>query len=333
MNTPPFFDKIDLQLIRTLHTLLTERSVSRTALLMGQQQPAISQALRRLRDLLGDPILVRSGNQMVPTDVGLGLLAHSGQILASAQALMGSTRQFDPAHSAHRFNLAVSDTIDPAFLPDLVVRLHRLAPHCSVHIHPLTWQAEYLDALSQGQLDVVIANWEDPSEQLHRAPLFDDEVVSLVSAQHPAVRRGWTLQDWLDCDHVAPTPAYVGWRGVIDQQLDAQGLERHIAVRCGHFSLIPAMVASSLLVLTTGRRFCERMTQGQSQSQNANPWVMLPPPFAFKPMTYHQLWHERSHASAPARWLRDQVKASAMTNTVNPPLRSSPSSRSFALGH
>ena len=312
MNTPPFFDKIDLQLIRILHTLLTERSVSRTALLMGQQQPAISQALRRLRELLGDPILVRSGNQMVPTEVGLGLMAPSAQILESAEALVGSARQFDPARSTHRFNLAVADTIDPAFLPDLVVRLNRLAPHCSVHIHPLTWQAQYLDELTQGKLDVVVANWEDPSEQLHRAPLFDDEVVSLVSAKHPAARRGWSLKDWLACDHVAPTPAYAGWRGVIDQQLDAQGLERHIAVRCGHFSLIPAMVASSLLVLTTGRRFCERMTQGPQCHQ----WVMLPPPFAFKPMTYHQLWHERSHASASARWLREQIKASALTHAA-----------------
>ena len=307
MKTPPIFDKIDLQLIRTLHTLLTERSVSRTALLLGQQQPAVSQALRRLRDVLQDPILVRSGQNMVPTDVGLTLLGHSAQILASAQALVSTARQFDPATAEHPFNLAVADTADPSFIPDLVVRLRRLAPHCRVYIHPLKWQAEYVDDLAEGRLDVVIANWDDPSEQLHRAPLFEDEVVSLVSAQHPAVRRGWSLADWLACDHVAPTPAYAGWRGVIDQQLDAKGLVRHIAVRCGHFSLIPAMVASSLLVLTSGRRFCQRMTQGPLAEQ----WVMLAPPFDFKPMTYHQLWHERSHASAPSRWLRDQVKASA----------------------
>lgn len=312
MKTPPIFDKIDLQLIRTLNTLLTERSVSRTALLMGQQQPAVSQALRRLRDLLEDPILVRSGQNMVPTEVGLTLLGHSSQILASAQALMGSARHFDPAKDQHPFNLAVADTVDPQFMPDLVVRLRRLAPHCPVHIHPLKWQAEYLDDLAQGKLDVVIANWEDPSEQLHRSALFNDDVVSLVSVHHPAVRRGWTLQDWLACDHIAPTPAYVGWRGVIDQQLDAQGLERNIAVRCGHFSLIPAMVASSLLVLTSGRRFCERMTQGPQSGQ----WVMLAPPFEFKPMTYHQLWHERSHTFAPSRWLREQVKVSASAVTA-----------------
>ena len=305
MKTAPLFDKIDLQLIRTLHTLLTERSVSRTALILGQHQPAVSQALRRLRLVLGDPILVRAGTHMVPTEVGLSLLEPAGRLLDAAQALLGTPRSFRPATTLQVFRVAASDTLDPLFLPQLVVRMRQLAPDSSVELQPLNWQAPYLDDLAQGRLDLVIANWTDPNEQLHGYPLFEDEVMSLVSRRHPAVQRGWSPEDWLACDHVAPTSAYPGWRGVIDQQLDAQGLQRHIAVRCAHFGLIPQMVASSLLVLTTGRHFCERHLQGPLGGD----LVMLPTPVRFERMTYHQLWHERSHTSASGQWLREQVKA------------------------
>ena len=79
---------------------------------------------------------------------------------------------------------------------------------------------------------------------------------------------------------------------------------RNITARCAHFGLIPAMVASSLLVLTTGRQYCERFT-------SRLPVKILECPIAFPQLLYYQLWHERTHASAAAVWLRDQVKASA----------------------
>ena len=118
------------------------------------------------------------------------------------------------------------------------------------------------------------------------------------------MRRGWTEADWLACEHIAPTPAYPGWRGVIDEHLDRLGKTRHIAARCAHFGLIPRMVASSLLVLTTGRQYCERF-KGQL------PVTILPCPVAFPRLVYYQLWHERSHASASARWLRERIRLAA----------------------
>jgi DNA-binding transcriptional LysR family regulator len=162
--------------------------------------------------------------------------------------------------------------------------------------------------LGQGLIDVVIGNWAQPSEELHRAQLFEDEVACLVSNKHPAVRRGWTQDDWLSCEHIAPTPAYPGWRGVIDEHLDQLGLVRNISARCAHFGLMPRMVASSLLVLTTGRQYCQRFLQGPDAQRSL---TLLPCPVEFPKMVYYQLWHERSHASAAARWLREQVKVSA----------------------
>ncbi|WP_353245381.1 LysR family transcriptional regulator [Limnohabitans sp.] len=308
MKQPHLFDKIDLQLIRTLHTLLTERSVSKTAMRLGQQQPAVSVALKRLRELTGDPILVRSGTGMVPTDVGLQMLAPVSQILQAAEGLFTPARVFEPAQAHETFRIAASDTLDPLFLPSVMARVKALAPHCRVEVHALSAQAQYAHDLGQGLIDVVIGNWAQPSEELHRAQLFEDEVACLVSSKHPAVRRGWTQDDWLACEHIAPTPAYPGWRGVIDEHLDQLGLVRNISARCAHFGLMPRMVASSLLVLTTGRQYCQRFLQGPDAQRGLS---LLPCPVAFPKMVYYQLWHERSHASAAARWLREQVKISA----------------------
>lgn len=319
MKQPHLFDKIDLQLIRTLYTLLTERSVSKTAMRLGQQQPAVSVALKRLRELTGDPILVRSGTGMVPTDVGLQMLGPVSQILQAAEGLFSPARAFEPADARETFRIAASDTLDPLFLPSVMARVKALAPHCRVEVHALSAQAQYAHELGQGLIDVVIGNWAQPSEELHRAQLFEDEVACLVSSNHPVVRRGWSQDDWLACDHIAPTAAYPGWRGVIDEHLDQLGLVRNISARCAHFGLMPRMVASSLLVLTTGRQYCQRFLQGPDAQRGLS---LLPCPVAFPKMVYYQLWHERSHASAAARWLREQVKISAAQlphpNPVNP---------------
>ena len=96
MRDQALFDKIDLHLIRVLHTVLTERSVSRAAVRLGMYQPAVSAALKRLRDLADDPLLVRSGSGMTPTEGGLRMLEPSARILRAAEVLFTDARGFDP---------------------------------------------------------------------------------------------------------------------------------------------------------------------------------------------------------------------------------------------
>jgi DNA-binding transcriptional LysR family regulator len=304
MREQSLVDKIDLHLIRILHTVLTERSVSKAALRLGMYQPAVSASLKRLRELAGDPLLVRSGAGMVPTDVGLRMVEPSASILRAAEMLFTDGRAFDPQTAATTFRIAASDYLDPLFLPQLVAQVKSQAPGCRIEIHPLSADSDYNAHLAQGEVDVVIGNWLQPPDDLHQAELFTDEVVCLVSSDHPAVRRGWSVQDWLQAEHIAPTPTHPGARGVIDAHLDGLGHSRNITARCPHFGLIPRMVASTLLVLTTGRQFCDRFT-GQLPVQ------VLACPIAFPPLAYYQLWHERSHASASARWLRERVKTVA----------------------
>jgi DNA-binding transcriptional LysR family regulator len=301
MKYVSMFDKIDLHLIRVLHTVLTERSVSRAALRLGMYQPAVSAALKRLRELSGDPLLVRSGAGMVPTVAGLRMIEPAADILRSAAVLFSDARSFDPATAQHTFSLAASDYLDPLFLPQLVTQIKALAPNCPIDIHPLSAESDYRHHLAQGEVDVVIGNWAQPPDDLHLGRLFGDEVVCLVAEQHPAVRRGWDVDAWLAAEHIAPTPTHPGARGVIDDHLASLGLARHVTARCPHFGLIPAMVAGTLLVLTTGRQYCERFV-------GALPVRVLPCPVLFPRMLYYQLWHERTHASNAARWLREQIK-------------------------
>ena len=306
MRNHSLFDKIDLHLIRVLHTVLTERSVSKAAIRLGMHQPAVSGALKRLRDFSGDPLLVRSGSGMVATDVALRMLEPSASILRAAEMLFSDVQAFEPATTRNTFRIAASDYLDPYFLPQLVVQIKSHAPLSEIEIQALSGAADYRAQLAQGEVDVVIGNWTTPPDELHISRLFGDDVVCLVSNKHPAVRRGWDQASWLESDHIAPGATHPGAKGVIDDYLSSVGLSRHIAARCPYFGQIPAMVASTLLVMTTGRQYCERFI-------DTLPVTILPCPVGFPQLMYYQLWHERTHTSASARWLRDCVKIVAAT--------------------
>jgi DNA-binding transcriptional LysR family regulator len=301
------FDKIELYLVRVFHTVITERSVSRAALRLDSTQPAVSAQLKRLRELVGDPLLVRSGSGMAPTDVALQLLEPAAEVLRHAESMFGSraasARAFDPATTSTTVRVAASDYLDPLFLPALVARLKQEAPGLRVEILPLSGEYDYRKSLARAEVDLVVGNWLEPPGELHLGRLFTDEIVCLVAADHPAVRnpRGWTAERYLGAEHVAPTPLHPGARGVIDEHLATLGFTRDIVVRSPHFGLVPLMVAQSRLVLTTGRLFCSRYV-------DQFPVHIVRCPINFPPLTYYQLWHEVAHHSAAGKWLRERVR-------------------------
>jgi DNA-binding transcriptional LysR family regulator len=309
------FDKIELFLIRVLHTLITERSVSRAALRLHSTQPAVSAQLKRLRQLTGDPLLVRAGNEMTPST-----LLHEAERLFSPRTRAGG---FDATGSEAMFRIAASDYLDPLFLPRLVAHIKRVAPGVRMELMPLSNDFDYRRHLATGDVDLVIGNWLQPPGELHLGRLFSDEIVCLVADKHPAARtagtrgagtrgagtrgtgtRGWTIDKYLACEHVAPMPLHPGAVGVLEEHLQAMRLERRIVVRASHFSLIPLMVADSLLVLTTGRLFCSRYV-------DTLPVRIVRCPVPFPPLTYYQLWHDLTHASSSMRWFREQVQGVA----------------------
>jgi len=303
--------KVDLQLVKVLHTVITEGSVSRAALRLASTQPAVSAQLKRLRALTGDALLVRSGAGLAPTATALSLVEPAATILREANAIFGerrASRAFDPTTSAATFTIAASDYLDPLFLPELVARLQREAPNAHIDLHPLSPDYDYRKSLARGELDLVVGNWLEPPGELHLSRLITDEIVCLVGEDHPAARnpRSWNEARYLDSQHVAPTFFAPGLRGVIDEHLASVGLDRRIVVRSPHFGLIPLMLAQTHLVLTTGRLFCTRYV-------DALPLKILRCPIEFPPLSYYQLWHDVTHASASGRWLREQVREVART--------------------
>ncbi|MET0510024.1 MAG: LysR family transcriptional regulator [Burkholderiaceae bacterium] len=311
MSQRAIFDKIDLSLIRVLHTVIAERSVSRAALRLQSTQPLVSAQLKKLRQLTGDPLLVRTGNAMAPTAVARQLFEPAGRMLHDAELMFGAhgrLQTFEPATSDAMFRIAASDYLDPLFLPGLVAQVKAHAPRVQLELMTLSGDFDYRRALAAGDVDLVVGNWLHPPEELHLARLLSDEIVCLVAQEHPVRRlsdgRRWTVEKYLECDHVAPMPFHLGARGVIDDHLQSLGHQRALSVRAAHFSLIPLMVARSVLVLTTGRLFCSRYV-------GSLPVAIVRCPVPFPPLTYYQLWHELNHASPSMRWLRDQVREAA----------------------
>jgi len=299
---------LDLHLIRILYLLLVEKNVSRVALKLNQPQPSISASLRKLRELTGDPILVRGARGMVPTQHGEGLLKPAKRILDEAESLFVRKAPFLPEDATRTFHIAAPDYLDARFLPNVVALLRRGSPGSKVVIHALGPGHDYLRMLSDGDMDLVIANWDEPPAHLHISKLFEDPIICTMRADSPYARRtapdAMTLEDYLDLPHVAPTQMLPGYHGVIDAHLERLGLQRRVAVESPYFGVIPYMLTQSDLVLTTGRQFIRAF-------EKTLPLKSFTVPVKFPPMRFYQLWHQRVHQSTEHKWLRDQVSSAA----------------------
>ncbi|MBB3119347.1 LysR family transcriptional regulator [Pseudoduganella violacea] len=299
---------LDLHLIRILYLLLVEKNVSRVALKLNQPQPSISASLRKLRELTGDPLLVRGARGMVPTQHGESLLKPAKRILDETENLFVKKTPFVPQEEARTFNIAAPDYLDSQFLPNVVAALRRGSPMSRVVIHNLGPGIDYIRLLSDGELDLVIANWDEPPQHLHLSKLFEDPIICAMHAGSPYAKRTnsdeMSMQDYLSLPHVAPSQMLPGYGGVIDAFLERHGLHRNVVVESAYFGLIPYMLTQTELVLTTGRQFLRSY-------EKTLPLKTFTVPVKFPPMRFYQLWHERVHQAPEHKWLRDQVGAVA----------------------
>ena len=294
---------LDVHLLRVLHTVVTETSVSRAAGRLDISQPAVSAALKRLRDLTGDAILVRTRNGMAPTTRALELLAHATRALNGIDAIVQHGQKFVPAQSVRVFSVAAPDYLDARFLPGLIQRVGRLAPNARLSIRPLTADMDYERQLEEGDIDVVVANWPNPPPYLRLSPLYDDEVVVMLRTGHPLAKKSaLTGADYRAAQHIAPVRYAGGVRGSIDGHLASLGMERMHRVSLAYFSLVPLVLEQTDLVFTTGRRFAESCAR-------IAPLKIVKAPLNFPPMKFYQLWHERTHDAVAAKWLREQIGA------------------------
>lgn len=311
------WESIDVHLLRVLHALLTECSVSNAARKLNQSQPSVSTALRRLRDITGDQLLVRSRNGMTPTERGQSLLEPVKIALAQIEAIGLQQVKFDPKKSKRVFNIATPDYLNAILIGNLVARLRKLAPNSQVVLHSFGPDYDYSKALEMGELDIVIGNWPQPPEHLRLAPLFDDDVVCLMRKSHPLAGRPLTQEDYLNAEHLAPTPYAVGQRGVIDLQLARERLTRNIVASVPYFNLVPYVLLQNDLIFSAPRIFADYCC-------SLGDLCYAEAPLAFPKMRFYLLWHDRSHRSEEVRWFREQIADLVREKTVN--LTSSPTS-------
>ena len=294
------WDSMDVHLLRVLHAVLTECSVTKAALTLNQSQPAVSTALRRLRDITGDQLLVRSRNGMTPTERGAALLEPVKLALAQIEAIAVKQVRFDPAKSRRVFNIATPDYLNSVILGEVVARLRKFAPHSQVVFHSLGPDTDFTQALEAGELDVVIGNWPQPPELLRMTSLFEDELVCVMRRDHPFANRPLTTERYLEAEHLAPTPYSVGRRGVIDLHLARERITRNVVAYVPYFCLVPYLLLQTDMIFTGPRVFAEHFAK-------LMPLAIAEVPIDFPKMSFYLLWHDRSHTSEECRWFREQI--------------------------
>jgi DNA-binding transcriptional LysR family regulator len=304
MRTASSWESLDVHLLQVLHTLLQEGSVSNAARRLNLSQPAVSTALRRLRDITGDQILVRSRNGMTPTERGRALLEPVRVALEQIETIAVQQVRFNPAHTRRVFNIATPDYLNATLVSDIVARLRKAAPQSQIAIHSLGPNYDVVSALEHGELDAMIGNWPQPPEQLRMLPLFEDEVVCLMRRGHPLAGRPLDLDSYLAADHLLPSPYAVGQRGVIDLHLARERLKRNVAATVPYFNMVPHLLQQTDMLFTGPRRFAEYFCSHM-------PLTIAAAPIAFPPMHFYLLWHDRTHNAEECRWLREQIVAAA----------------------
>ena len=290
-------DPLDTYLLRVLVSLLTERNLTRVATRMNQTQPAISSALRKLRLVFNDELLIRSGNTMVSTPRGAEILESARSALSEIDRLFTVGEQFDPGTTQLLFKIGCPDYLSTVFMAGVSRVIRSRAPNARLLVHPLGPGYDFEDALAKGELDVVIGNWPEPPEHLHTAPLLEDDIVVLMDRSNPLARSPMTQEQYLYAPHVVPLPYSSSHRGVIDKYLATHRLTRNARMIVPFFSVAPNMLVGTDLIFTISRHFADFYA-------DTLPLVVVPCPIDYPRMRFYQIWHGRNQRSQAQRWFR-----------------------------
>ena len=289
---------VDLNLLRVFDAVLRERGVTAAAARLGLTQPAVSNALARLRALFGDALFVRTAAGMDATPFARGVAEPVRQALALLESALAHGPGFDPATSTRAFRFYMSDLGQVEFLPPIVERVQRAAP--GVRLEAVAADLEDIgDALGAGALDLAVGFLPALGPPVERRALFRDPYMCLMRADHPAIGAKLTRRQFLEASHVLVTYRGGGHR-VIEEALERAGAARRIALRVPHFTVVPMVLERTDLVLTLPARVA-RVFERRGRLK------ALPPPVPMPSAEVAVHWHERFEADPGNRWLREQV--------------------------
>ncbi|MDF3935966.1 LysR family transcriptional regulator [Pseudomonas citronellolis] len=287
--------QIDLNLIRTFVTLYEAGSVTAAAERLFVTQPSVSYALARLRELFDDPLFSRSRDGIQPTFVAEQLYATLREALTRIEGAVQGTRQFDPASTERRFRIALTDLGELGFLPLILARLNREAPNAEVEVLPL--QVDQVgDWLASGKVDAAICRQAVPGSRSQ--VLIHERYVCLLCADHPRIGGALDLPAYLDERHVVVTRT--SGHGIAEDVLQAMKLERRIALRVPHFSVLPKILpGTDLLTILPAQIAGMFVAEGGLK--------MLELPFAVPSFDVSLHWRASSEQSAALEWFRNAI--------------------------
>lgn len=291
INTDP--PQIELKLLKLFDLLYTTRSVSRCAEQLGQSQPTISIWLGRLREILSDPLFVRTHTGMQPTPRADELIGICRDALALVRQLSTAEAAFDPATATRTFRICMTDASHATLLPELFGRIAKAAPH--VNLEAIRIDVHSAEKLQAGEADLALGYLPDLESGFYQQTLYRQSWVCVVREGHPCLSSGLSAGQYGAEQHIGISS------GVGHQSLEAAlvelGVEREVRVRLPGFLGLPSIILSSDLIATVPRLIGQTLVRASGLKMIDCPIPL--PGFAVK-----QHWHARYHHDAGNRWLR-----------------------------
>jgi DNA-binding transcriptional LysR family regulator len=288
---------IDLNLLLVFDRMLAEKRVSAVAASLGLSQPAISNALARLRKLLGDELFLRTARGMEPTPFALQLAEPVAYAMGALHTALNQQVVFDPATSTRGFTLAMTDIGEIYFTPRLMEVLADKAPGVAISTLRNNTATNLREELEAGHVDIAIGLLPQLKAGVFQRRLFLQRYVCLFSKEHPLARkRSVSLKDFGAADHVQVQAAGTG-HGKADDVMAAQGIQRRIRLRVPHFVAIGHILRASDMIATVPERLAQSI---------AEPFglVWRPHPVALPQIAINLFWHAKVHRDPGNQWLR-----------------------------
>ena len=296
--------ELDLNLLPALDALLQEESVTKAAARLGLSAPALSHSLARLRDKLGDPLLVRAGRKMVPSPRAVELRPRVHALLREAQAVLAPGAAFEPQSSTREFLVHGSDYV----ILVLGIALDRimLKDGAGVRLQFMPNTTDDPELVRNGEVDLGIGVYDKLPPEIRIQKLFDEELVCVVRQGHPKVKKRMSLAQYAALRHIQISPrGRPGGR--VDDVLAEKGFSRRVARRVPFFFAGLLMAAESDYVLTLPKRLaCSRAERLGLR--------VLGLPLGLGKYAMSQIWHPRNEGDAGHRWFRERIVA-ACTET------------------
>ena len=301
-------NRVDLNLLVYLDVLLRERNVTQAAHQLNLSQPAMSNGLRRLRELFGDPLLVRTRDGMTPTERALELEPLVRDILSNVDRALQPTADFDPAAAARVFRIMVSDYAESTLLPSVLYKLRQQAPAISLDIMTPS-DVSFLD-VERGKVDMVINRFDSMPQSFHQITVWTDSFSCLLSADNPLLS-DFSLENYLQARHIwvsktgmgvgtGVDPQDVQRLGWVDAAIAELGQKRDIAVFTRHYQAAMILAEQNDLVVT--------LPSLAARLQHDNPRLVIKtPPLDIPPLELKMAWSPLLQHNPAHRWMRKLI--------------------------